>query len=141
MRAHRWKFFLAVLLTACSSSAPTPERAAGAPDEEQQAAAHTDACLDNPELARRWGDCNVKHTVYLASADLEKCRGKSPGANGTVSFELRVAGDGSVKSAKALGGAKGKHTACVAKAFRKLRFAPPPRGKAVTITVPYQSVP
>jgi hypothetical protein len=127
------------LLAACSSSPPAPEHADSANDSEQKAAARTDQCLDNPELAKSWGDCNVKNTVFSASAQLEKCRKAYPEAKGTVSFELHVLPDGHVKSAKALGGHHGKHTTCVSRVFRKLQFAPP--AKDAVITVPYQLEP
>jgi hypothetical protein len=132
---------LSLLLAGCSSSAPapTPERADGAPSEEKKAASSTDACLDNPELAKSWGECNVKNTVFGAGPELEKCRKASPKAKGAVSFELHIAPNGSVKRAKALGAHHGKHTSCVAKVLQKLQFAPP--GKDATITVPYQLEP
>jgi hypothetical protein len=107
--------------------------------EEKRAAAQTNQCLDKPERAKRWGECNVKQTLFLASAELEKCRNGNLNAKGTVSFELRIAADGSVKRAKALGGRHGKHTSCVVKVFGTLHFAPP--GKEATITVPYQLEP
>lgn len=131
-----------LIFAACSSSpSTTPERAESAAPEEKTAASQTDQCLDNPELAKSWGDCNVKSTVYLASGKLAKCRKASPDAKGTVSFEVRIRPDGTVKSAKALGGKHGKHTACVARVLRKLRFAAPPKGKEAVITVPYQLEP
>jgi hypothetical protein len=132
-----------LLLFACSGSTPPPppERAADANAADQAAAAQTEQCLDNPELAKTWGDCNVKSTVYLASEQLGKCRVASPKAKGTVSFQLRIKPDGTVKSARALGGKHGKHTSCVARVFRKLKFAPPPQGKEAPITVPYQLEP
>ncbi len=129
--------FLPLLLFACA--APTPERATEAPAEEKHSAADTDRCLDNPELARTWGDCNVKHTVYLEADTFAKCRKTAPTAKGTVNFQLRVKADGSVRSAKALGekGNKGKLVACLSRAMKKLQFAAPPKGKEPTITVPY----
>ncbi|MGZ3658232.1 MAG: hypothetical protein ACXVB9_17980 [Bdellovibrionota bacterium] len=133
-------FFFALTLSACSSSETTPERAAEAPDAgTKKAAAQTDQCLDNPDLSRAWGECNVKNTVFQASSQLEKCRAASPGAKGTVDFELHVKANGTVKSAKAKGGKHGKHTACVARVLKKLKFASP--GKDATITVPYQLEP
>ena len=132
---------LFALITACSSNQPAPERSESAPPEEKHAASQTDQCLDNPELSRSWGECNVKHTVYLASDQLEKCRKANPSAKGTVNFDLRIKADGKVKSAKPEGGKHGKHTACVAKVLRKLQFASPPKGKEATISVPYQLEP
>jgi hypothetical protein len=128
-------------LVACSSSTPTPERAANGTPQEKQAAARTDQCLDNPELAKSWGDCNVKNTVYMASSQLEKCRKNSPGAHATVNFELHILPDGKVKSANLLGAKHNKHTNCLARVFQKLQFAPPPNGYDATITVPYQLEP
>jgi hypothetical protein len=119
------------LFAACSSEPSTPERADKASPEEQKAAAHTDECLDNPELAKSWGDCNVKSILYQASSKLEKC-GKGAG---TVNFELRVKADGTVKSAKALG-QKGKHVSCLGHVLQGLKFARP--GNDVKITVPLE---
>ena len=136
MRLYPW--FAVLLLAACSS---TPERAEHSAPEEKKAASQTDQCLDNPDLARSWGDCNVKQTVFLASTDLAACRKASPAAKGTLNLELRIKGDGFVKSAKAVSGPKGKLSACVAKVMKKLRFAPPPNGKTAKINVPYQLEP
>jgi hypothetical protein len=126
-----------VLLAACSSS--TPDHESSAPISEKEAAAQTDSCLDNPDLSRSWGDCNVKHTVYLESAALAKCRKNAPHAKGSVVFELRVKGDGHVKNAKVVsGGGNGKLVACLQNVMKQLQFASPPKGKEATITVPYQ---
>ncbi len=126
-----------VLLAACSGS--TPERANDASSEEKAAASETDDCLDNPELARTWGDCNVKHTLYSESAAFAKCRRIAPAAKGTVTFELRVKGDGRVRGAKALGGNKSpKLVACLTNVMKQLQFAPTPKGNDSTIQVPYQ---
>jgi hypothetical protein len=127
---------LAFLLTACSSNTAAPDRAASAPPAEQKAAASTDQCLDNPELARSWGDCNVKSTVYGAEADLAKCRALAHHPKGEVNFQLKIKADGSVRSAKVLNGRHGKLTNCVAKVFKKLKFASP--GKDVAVTVPFE---
>lgn len=124
------------LLASCSS---TPQRAKGSPDEEKHAAKETDECLDNPELAKSWGDCNVKHTLYLAAGPFAECRERHPLARGTVSFELAVKGDGSVRNAKARDARQSpKLVRCLSGAMRKLRFAPPPGGREAKITVPYQ---
>ena len=123
-------------LTACSSSEPKLDETSST---EKAASAQTDKCLDNPDLAKEWGECNVKNTVFQASAKLEKCRMASPGAKGAVDYEVKVAKDGKVRSVKPLGGKHGKHTICVSRVLRKLQFASP--GKDVTITVPYQLEP
>jgi hypothetical protein len=128
---------LAVLaLTACSSSEPKLDEGSST---EKQAAVQTDKCLDNPDLSKEWGECNVKNTVFLASAKLEKCRMDSPGARGTVDYEVKIMANGKVKSVKPMGGKHGKHTICVSRVLRKLQFAAP--GKEATITVPYQLEP
>lgn len=133
---HLFAAALLVTFAACSSSSETvPE---GASPEERSA--HTDECLDNPELSKTWGDCNVKHTLFQKSAELAKCRKANPKARGTVDFQLQLRPDGSVKTVKPLGGA-GQHTYCVVRVMKKLKFAPPPSGKAPTITIPYQLEP
>lgn len=130
-------FVLAVFaLSACSSSEPKLDEGSST---EKQASAQTDKCLDNPLLAKEWGECNVKSTVFQASASLEKCRMANPGARGTVNYEVKILANGHVKSVKPLGGQHGKHTVCVSRVFRKLQFAAP--GKDATITVPYQLEP
>lgn len=131
---HLLTVFALVSLAACSSS--TPDRATDAPKDQQEAAERTDHCLDNPELAKAWGDCNVKHTLFLESAALAKCRKSNLKAKGTVNFQLHIAKDGHVKSVKPLGGS-GKHTSCVTKVMRGLQFAAPPAGKEPVITIPY----
>ncbi len=131
--------FLALLLgslAACSSSERSPDE----PMTAEEAAAHTDECLDHPELSKTWGDCNVKHTLFEKSAALSRCRKASPKAKGTVNFQLHVHSNGTVKSVKPLGGS-GKHTYCVVKVMKGLRFAPPPAGKEPVITIPYQLEP
>jgi hypothetical protein len=131
-------FALPLILFACSSA---PERASEAPAEEKHAAAQTDNCLDNPDLAKNWGECNVKHTVYMAADSFAKCRKAAPKAKGSVVyFDLAIKSDGTVKNAKAKGGA-GKLTKCLGGVMKKLQFAQPPAGKEVTITVPYQLEP
>lgn len=134
----RHLFLLALLatLTACSSSPETVSEEASA----EERSAHTDECLDNPELAKTWGDCNVKKTLFLESDALAKCRKANPKAKGTVNFQLHVRKDGTVKSAKPVGGG-GKHTFCVVKVLKGLKFAPPPGGKEPVITIPYQLEP
>lgn len=129
-----------VFLAACSSS--TPERATDAPAEEKAAARETDECLDNPERARTWGDCNVKHALYAESAALAECRRTNPSARGSVDFELKIHGDGTVRNAKAVGRAqKTKLVACLTRVMKTLQFAPTPKGKSSKITIPYQLEP
>lgn len=124
---------LLAALAACSGSTPSGENATA----EEQNAADTDRCLDNPELARTWGDCNVKHTLYLRSEELAKCRKLAPGQKGVAHLILEVRANGSVKSAKASGDGNAKLRGCLSRVMRKLRFAPPPNGKA-SIDIPYQ---
>ena len=129
-----------VFLAACSSS--TPDRAVDSPAAEKAAASNTDKCLDNPDLSRTWGECNVKQALYSQSAAFAKCRKADPEAKGIVNFELKVKADGHVKNAKAVNGEKnGKLVACLARAMKKLQFAATPKGKDATITVPYQLEP
>jgi len=128
--------FALFAFSACSSSEPKLEEASS---PEKQAASKTDKCLDNPELAKAWGECNVKNTVFEASEKLEKCRRANPGATGTVNYEVKILSGGKVKSVKPMGGQHGKHTVCVSRVFRQLQFAAP--GKDATITIPYQLEP
>jgi hypothetical protein len=123
-------------LAACSAHEPKLDEGSSS---ASQASAQTDKCLDNPDLSKEWGECNVKNTVFLASAKLEKCRMASPGAKGTVDYEVKIMANGMVKNVKPLGGKHGKHTICVSRVLRKMQFAPP--GKEATITVPYQLEP
>jgi outer membrane biosynthesis protein TonB len=127
-------------LAACSSA---PERATEAPQTEQQAADNTDKCLDNPELARTWGDCNVKHVLFDESGSLSSCRKLAPKAkSGALTFELQVKKDGSVKYARAKPSSKyPKLEGCIVRVMKRLKFAAPPEGKEPMITVPYQLAP
>jgi hypothetical protein len=131
---------MVLALTACSSST---ERAPEAPLTEEQAAEQTDQCLDNPELARSWGDCNVKHTLFLEADALAACRKNAPKAkSGVLQFELQVKADGKVRSAKAKSKSKfPKLEKCLVGVMKKLQFAAPPSGKEPVITVPYQLAP
>ncbi len=138
----RYVLFLSLFaLAACSSS--TPERAENASDTEQVAAENTNNCLDNPELARTWGDCNVKHTLFDAAAPLAACRKLAPKAKaGNLNFELQVIKGGKVKYAKAKSKSNyPKLEACISKVLKGLKFAEPPTGKEPVITVPYQLEP
>lgn len=127
-------------LSACSS---TPERAEDAAPTEQQAADNTDKCLDNPELAKSWGDCNVKHVLFDEAGSLASCRKLAPKAKaGALNFELQVKKDGSVKYARAKPSSKyPKLEGCIVRVMKRLKFAAPPEGKEPVITVPYQLAP
>jgi hypothetical protein len=131
-------FLAFILLASCSSSEPKLNSDSSA-SGQSQASKLTDSCLDNPELAKAWGECNVKSTVFQASEKLEKCRLANLDASTTVNYEIKILGNGKVKSVKPLGGRHGKHTNCVSRVFRKLQFAAP--GKESIITVPYQIEP
>lgn len=137
---HLLALSLLVSFAACSSS---PDTAPDAPTEEQQAAIDTDVCLDNPDLARQWGECNVKHTLFLAGGDLAKCRRLAPKAkSGALNFQVQVKRDGSVGFAKASPKSRfSKLEACISKVMKKLKFARPPAGTEPVITVPYQLAP
>ena len=126
---------LAFLLVGCASTDSDKSTSAPPQDESKK----TDQCLDNPNLAKEWGECNVKYTVFRASDALGKCRKASPAAKGTVSYEVKIKADGHVKSVKRVTGPNNKHTTCVWRVFRHLQFAAP--GKEATITVPYQLEP
>jgi len=140
MRFSLFSLFSVLALSACSSST---ERASEAPLSEQEASVNTDACLDNPELSRSWGDCNVKHTLFLEADGLAACRKLAPKAKaGSLNFELQVKSDGKVRNAKARPKSKfPKLEACIVKVMKRLQFAAPPSGKEPVITVPFQLEP
>lgn len=128
---------LPMLLFACSSS--NPERAAHGTAEEVRNAKNTDTCLDHPEMAAKWGECNVKSTLFNSSDAFAKCRKAGGKATGSVNFELSVRGDGTVKSAHAQANDQNPRLiSCVRRAMKRLKFAPTPEGKDAKITVPYQ---
>ncbi|HEY8278977.1 MAG TPA: hypothetical protein VIH99_05100 [Bdellovibrionota bacterium] len=124
------------LLVACSS---TPERASDAPAEEKHSASETDRCLDNPELAKGFGECNIKYTVFSSKDVLGSCHKLKGKGNGPYLVLLKLRKDGSVKSTRAgNAAAKSKLGACLQKEMKKLKFAAHPLGQEVDISIPYE---
>jgi len=129
-----------LILSSCSSSSDVESDASAT---EEQAANSTDKCLDNPELSRAWGDCNVKRTLFGEANALAACRKLAPKAKkGSLNFEVQVQKDGKVKNAVARPKSQyPKLEGCIVRVLKRLQFAAPPSGKEPVITVPYQLEP
>lgn len=127
-------FFLALFaLTACSTTPSEPS--------EAELAEATDECLSNPKLARAWGECNVKSTIYQGSDGIARCQKAHAKANSeTLMLKIRLKQDGKVNKVWAEEGtAKNKPLeGCLRKEISKLQFAAPPKGVDPVIYFPFQ---
>ena len=132
------KFFAPAFLflaMACSST-PTEQKT------EEQAAEATDRCLANPELAKEWGECNVKTSLFAQKEGIGKCQSQfSKNPSQTMMLKIRLKPDGSVRRVKAEeGGPKNRNLErCLSKVVEKIRFASPPKGVKPVIYFPTQN--
>jgi len=127
---------LLLLLAACSS---TPE----VTDEEQAAqvaAEATDQCLANPALAKAWGECNVKATIFGRMEGIGACQMKHGKNNASMMLKISVRPNGRVKGVRAEDGAAKNRPLekCLAAEISRLHFAAPPKGVKPVIYFPYQ---
>lgn len=145
MRAlrHRfafWPLALVLLATACSSTPMKSEEEL----IEEEAAAATDACLKDPALARSWGECNVKRTIFDRMDQIGACQKKhgkpaKPGdVSGAMLLTIHLKQDGRVQNVKAEQSKNKPLEACLGKEISKLKFASPPKGVKPVIYFPYQ---
>ncbi len=126
-----------LLLVSCSSSEPSPEA------EEAASIENTDNCLANSELARQWGECNVKHTIYGGRSGIGNCHrkfGRDPKSADTTILKIRLLPTGKVRDVKAEeAGPRNKSLEnCLSQVIAKLQFAAPPKGVKPVIYVPFQ---
>lgn len=124
--------FLLCIFASCASSPPTEEELA------QEKAQATNECLSNPEMARTWGECNVKATIFSRKEEIAKCQAKHSKASQTMMLKISLQPSGKVKGVKAENGsAKNRRLEnCLKQAMRNLQFAAPPSGATPTIMFP-----
>lgn len=128
---------LLLLLTACSTTPSGTEE-----ELDAQAAEATDQCLANPELAKTWGECNVKKTIFSRMSAIGDCQMKhvkSPGQEALM-LKIRLKANGKVRDVKAEDGtAKNRGLEkCLSQEISKLQFAAPPKGVSPVIYFPFQ---
>jgi hypothetical protein len=127
--------FLALLSLAACSTTPSAE------EQAEQAAQATDECLANPGLAKGWGECNVKSTIFQRAEGIGQCQAKHSKAKGeTVMLKIRLKPNGKVRKVWAdEGTARNKPLeACLAKEISGLQFSAPPKGVNPVIYFPFQ---
>ena len=129
---------ISVLFLAACASQPSVE------EQEAAAAKATDECLADSALAREWGECNVKRTIYARMAAIGECqrkfhKGSRPGD--TLMLKIRVRPNGRVKDVRADENVRPVNKpleSCLSKEIGKLQFAAPPQGVKPIIYFPYQ---
>lgn len=126
---------IALLSLAACSTTPSAEK------EAEQAAEATDECLANPAMAKSWGECNVKTTIFQRADGIGQCQSKHGKAKGeTLMLKIRLKQNGKVKNVLAEdGSAKNKPLEkCLSQEISKLQFAAPPKGVNPVIYFPFQ---
>jgi hypothetical protein len=121
-------------LAACSTTTSTQERA-------EEAAEATDECLANPAMAKTWGECNVKTTIFQRAEEIGQCQAKHGKAKeGTLMLKIRLKPNGKVRNVLAEdGSAKNKPLEkCLTQEISRLQFAAPPKGVNPVIYFPFQ---
>ncbi len=127
--------FLSFLLISCASSSPEVE------DSERLAEA-TDSCLADPQLAKAWGDCNVKTTIYDRMDVIMACQTQhGSGKRDSIQFEIEVNAKGGVKKVGATNNLNKNLPleSCLKKEIEKMKFAAPPKGVKPVIQFPYRN--
>lgn len=122
-------------LAACSTAPSTEDRA------EEAAAEATDECLANPAMAKSWGECNVKTTIFQRAEGIGQCQAKHGKAKGeTLMLKIRLKQNGKVRNVWAEdGSAKNKPLEkCLSQEISRLQFAAPPKGVNPVIYFPFQ---
>lgn len=129
---------LSLLFLAACASQPSVQ------EQEEAAAKATDECLADSALAKEWGECNVKRTIYDRMEAIGACQRKfqKGSAKGdTLMLKIRVRPNGSVRDVRADENVRPVNKpleACLAKEIGKLKFAAPPKGVKPIIYFPYQ---
>lgn len=121
---------LAICLSACAGKTETEA-------EEPMVGAET--CLENPEMAKEWGECNVKKTIYDAKDKISSCT-KTSKLNRETVLKIKLHNNGRVKELLLEDSVeKNKKVAqCLHKEISKLRFAPAPQGVKPIIMYPIE---
>jgi len=127
---------LLLLLSACSSAPEVTEEENAA----KAAAEATEQCFANPELAKAWGECNVKKTIYGRMEGIGACQMKHGQNNAAMMLKISVRPNGRVKEVRAEDGAAKNRPLekCLAAEISRLHFAAPPEGVKPVIYFPYQ---
>lgn len=121
-------------LAACSTTPSTEEQA-------EKAAEATDACLANPAMAKVWGECNVKTTIFQRAEGIGRCQAQHGKAKGeTLMLKINLKKNGKVNKVWAEDGtARNKPLeSCLSKEISSLQFAAPPKGVKPVIYFPFQ---
>lgn len=112
--------------------------------EEQDAnTAKTKNCLEHPELAAAWGECNVRKVIYEKVPKIRACYEKEKDKNydksGDLLLKIHVRSNGRVRDVQiAEGSLKNKMIAgCLLKELQKARFARPPVNLQPVIYFPF----
>jgi hypothetical protein len=138
------RYLFASFLLTLSSCAWLQPKAAEQQKQAEAAVAATDECLEHPELAKKWGECNVKSTIFSRKDGIEACRKKflkQPMPGSALVMRIRVQRSGQVRDVTADTSAMPQNIAlerCLSKEISLLRFAPPPKGVKPVIFFPYQ---
>lgn len=133
-----WPLLL-LILAACSG---TQDEILTDSEAEAEARA-TQECLENPELSREWGECNVKKTIYNRMPRIRNCYQKQASAKydfrGDLILKIRVFPSGKVREVKVEEGSlKNKMlSSCLVREISRLRFAKPPKGINPVIYFPF----
>ncbi len=111
-------------------------------DQEEAQAAATEECLNNPELAKSWGECNIKRTIFQRLPKIRSCyekEGKKADYHGDLILKIRVRPTGFVRDVKVEEASlKNKMlSSCLVKEISKLQFAKPPKGINPVIFYPF----
>lgn len=113
-------------------------------EEEAAAAAEaTDTCIANPALAQKWGECNVKSTIYNSRAAIGACQrrfAKEKASGAALMLKIRIGAEGAVKDVTvddSVHPANKRLESCLTREIRKLRFAAPPKGVKPIVYYPY----
>lgn len=107
---------------------------AGSPTDDEEVGAET--CLENPALAKKWGECNVKKTIYDRRKKLDACVKYTKQPQESI-LKIKLFANGKVQNVvfeDSLG--EKKSAKCLKREFLKMKFAPPPSGVNPTIMYP-----
>jgi hypothetical protein len=110
-------------------------------EEDAKLAEATDQCLAHPELAKAWGECNVKTVIFQRKGGIGQCQAKyALKKDETMMLKIRLRPNGRVRNVWAEEGApKNKDLErCLAKQISRLKFAAPPKGVSPVIYFPFQ---
>lgn len=137
MKKTNWMLMMLAVAALSSCAGSSPEQ-----QEAERMAQATDECLANPELAKTWGDCNVKTTIYDRMDRIMRCQTEHGSkTRDSIEFELELNAKGLPRRVNALSNAN-KNVAlenCLKKEMMKMKFATPPKGVKPVIQFPYRN--